>query len=210
MTEMMPSLDFTHITIIIVWIIYYGIRLVQHSKNPVFFRMPWFVLWVTAYVFGWCYILNNYSSQARLEAILFPQTDLPLIAMAKLSVYSLVYLLFFFTLRYYSPYHKAWYREFTLILSLVLSCIVMVVLWVQSSPYRMIFWMGDLLLCWNALLALALLLQVARHFRNHVMSTIEYIHLMWFVACIVFAALSLGLTTLSAVSGLSTQRIDCP
>ena len=200
-------LDVAHLAVVIIWISYYCVRLIQHSHNFVFLKMPWLILWVNGYVFGWCYILNNYSLQIHLQRALLPLTVFPITIIAKLVVYSLVYFLFFYTLRFYSPYHKAWYREAILITSLGMSCIVITSLWSQSQPFHILFWVGDLLLFLNAMLALVMLLQVSQRFNNRVIPTIEYIHLVWFTGCVLFAGISLTFTFISAVDGLMTQRL---
>jgi hypothetical protein len=207
MNSSLPPLDAVHLIIVIIWIIYYCLRLLQHSHNHVFLKMPWLILWINGYVFGWCYILNNYSVQIYLQHAFLPLTNFPITIIVKLVVYSLVYFIFFFTMRFYSPYHKAWYREVILITSICVSCIVLTILWMQSQPFHILFWVGDILLFVNAMLALVMLLQVSRRFKDRVIPTIEYIHFIWFAGCVLFAGISLTFTTFSAIDGLITQRL---
>lgn len=208
MITSLPPFDFIHLLVVIIWLIYYSLRLIQHSHNHVFLKMPWLILWITTYVFGWCYVLNNYSAQVYLQHTLLPLTDFPITIIAKLAVNSFVYFLFFYTMRFYSPYHKAWYREITLITSLCISCIIVCHLWIQLQSFHILFWVGDILLFVNAMLALAMLLQVSQRFKNQAIPTIEYIHFIWFTGCVIFASIGLVCSTISAVDGLITQRLS--
>lgn len=208
MITLLPSFDLIHLIVVIIWLVYYSLRLLQHSHNPVFLKMPWLILWIIGYVFGWCYILNNYSAQVYLQYSLLPLTDFPMTIIAKLAVFSLVDYMFFYTMRFYSPYNKAWYREAILITSLSTSCIIISFLWTQSQPFHILFWIGDILLFMNGMLALFMLLQVSQRFKNQIIPTIEYIHFIWFAGCVIFASIGLVCSTISAIDGLMTQRLS--
>lgn len=196
---MAVPVDYAHLLMVIMWLTYYGTRLIQHSRNDVFLKMPWFLLWFNGYIFGWCYILNNYWNQLNLELTLFQPITFPVTVVGKLGIYSLVYLLFFFTLRFYSPFHNSWYQEVILLVSLLVSCAAIFVLWKQGYNFDITFVVGDVLLSSNATLALFLLIPITRRLNKQSIPALEYIHYIWFVGCIFFASISLMFMTLNAV-----------
>ena len=204
----LPPLDIIHLAVVIIWISYYCVRLIQHSRNHVFLKMPWLILWIIGYLFGLCYIINNYSAQIYWRHALQSLTDFPITVIIKLIVFSSVTFLFFYTMRFYSPFDKALYGEVIVINLLSISCIIVISLWMQSVPFRILFWVGDILLFVNGMFALAVLLHLFKQSNNKVIPSIEHIHFIWFIGCNLFAGVSLLFTTISAMDGLVTQRLN--
>ena len=88
-----------------------------------------------------------------------------------------------------------------MVVALVVSCAGIVFLWHQDQDFAVLFWIGDILLFVNAMVASIFLLPIGRQLMCLSIPALEYIHLIW------FAGIGLVLITISAVEGLFTHRI---
>lgn len=187
---------------IIIWWIYYLVRLFNHAHDDEFLKMPWLYLWAAAYNTGWCYTLSHFFVLERLEVTLFGFSRFPLASLICASLYFLQNVSFLWVVK----------RHFTKLLILTLVILGMmygVVLVAHISPlaYTTRYRYDVILIFISSSIAGLTLFFTLRKEIRFPSTHIGFAHIFWLTIFWLLSAIGLALIALNAVLGLAGDKV---
>ncbi|MEM9954336.1 MAG: hypothetical protein AAF846_22185 [Chloroflexota bacterium] len=198
---------YVFIVAIIFWWVNFVVRIVSHSRDPQFWRMPWMYLWLNAYIIGLYYMLSHYFILVQLESIIHPVVEFPIVSF----VANILMFLHLFSSLIVIQREISINFTTTYILLIVLFCLILANHLLSNSNVDL-YRRNSMIIFTSMIVAGGNLFSSLLRHNILPRNQIELAHVMWYLLCAFCISLGHGLIALNSIEGLLrfTQVVETP
>lgn len=191
------------VAIIICWC-NYTIRIINHSRDRVFWKMPWSFLWASAYILGWFYTLNHYFILDYLDNVILSSLNFPITGLVFVS------LIVVYTVSSLHVLKDKFNTSFTTAKGIIgLIYVISALNHFREQDYMMLYWQNSITVYVIILVASFSLYSTSWKHPQYPADNLELAHTTWYSIFAMFFGIANLLIAINGVRGI-LGYIDTP